>query len=54
MSDWLPATIAWELEHCKIPEDAAAIYDAELSPFLAKKADEDAEVEAAAASGHDA
>lgn len=44
IGDWLPTTIHWELEHCKIPEGASASYAAELSPFLASKAEGSAEV----------
>ncbi len=50
INTWLPHTVHWELENCKIPEGAADSYKAELAPFLASDAIEKpkviAEVEA--------
>ncbi len=48
ITDWLPATIRWELENCRVPEGAGESYVAELSPFLASSA------EAATATGTEA
>ncbi len=34
ISEWLPKTVAWEIEHCKIPDGSSELYEKELQPFL--------------------